>query len=153
MDTMLATFVDQFADSLVDAVLDALKPRIEAKLREALPQVLPQIAPPKAPEVIPASHSKPKVGVTGLLPQQAGMIATEFGDTFDLRFWNDRNGDGVKQLKSMGVGCEIVFWNTGFCAHGTEAMLRNTGAKVVNFGGGMTQLRDLLTEYYVEVSA
>lgn len=153
LDDMVSSFVDQFADSLVTALVQTLKPRIEAKLREALPQALPQIAPPTQQQTVVLSTShKRKIGVAGLLPQQAALISQEFGDTFDLRFWNGDTGGGIKQLKSLGIGCEVVYFNTGFCSHSMEATLRSVGAKVVNFGGGMTQLRNLLTKYYLEVA-
>lgn len=107
-------------------------------------------SPPKLPVIEQAQPRKPRVGITGLLPQQAGMIQSEFCDTFDITFWNDRNGDGHGTLRAMGKGCDIVFFHKNHANHTTQDTLKNVGANFVIVGGGMSQLRDALTKYYVE---
>ena len=107
-------------------------------------------SPPKLPVIEQAQPRKPRVGITGLLPQQAGMIQSEFCDTFDITFWNDRNGDGHGTLRAMGKNCDIVFFHKNHATHNTQDILKNVGANFVVIGGGMTQLRDALTKYYVE---
>jgi len=108
------------------------------------------MSPPKLPVIEQAQPRKPRVGITGLLPQQAGMIQSEFCDTFDITFWNDRNGDGHGTLRAMGKGCDIVFFHKNHANHTTQDILKNVGANFVIVGGGMSQLRDALTKYYVE---
>lgn len=142
------TYVSDFANSIVDAIVAQLKPLVEERLRAALPKALPPIPHIKAPQV---EKSRPmKVGITGLLPAQAQTIAQEFGDAFDLKFWNGKTGDGREQLKSMGIGCQVVFHHVDHAGHATEATLKSVGAKIVRVPGGLTNLRDALTRLYVE---
>lgn len=145
MDDMVASFVDQFANTLVTALVETLKPRIEAKLREALPAALPKINPP-APkqEVLP---SKKKVLVVGLLPQQAGMIASEFGEVFDLNFADKDALNG--KLKTQVLHSDLVVGMVGFISHAQDDILQMAGGYYRKCSGGMTRLRDLLTQEYV----
>lgn len=155
LDAVVDELVEEMAETLAGALTERLKAKLTLKLREHLPDALPHldlVAPTLHVEA-PAKAHKMKVGITCLLPNQAGMIQQEFGDTFDLKFWNAKNGDGHRQLKALGDGCEVVFWNCGFSSQSDERLLRNTGVKVINFGGGMTQLRTLLTELYAQKAA
>lgn len=154
LDAILSDFVGSFAKSLAGAIVEQLKPRLEMELRQALPAALPApIAPlmPQNQEVV--TYRKRRIGVTGLLPQQAGAIQQEFGDTFDISFWNDRNGDGLSKLKSIGIGCEAVFVHIAHASHKTDQTLKSVGAKLVRVNGGLSQMRDTLTRYYVEGTA
>lgn len=152
IDSILSDFAASFAKSLAGAIIDQLKPRLEQELRHALPAALPAptVSPPKPPvqEVIVAR--KRRIGVTGLLPQQAGTIQSEFCDTFDITFWNDRSGSSYGQLKAMGIGCEAVFCHVEHASHKSESTLKSVGAKIVRVNGGVSAMRDALTRYYVE---
>lgn len=147
LDDILSSFADQLATTLVDRVVDKLKASIETKLREAVPQALPTL--PKRDEALKPAPLM-KVCITHLLPQQAGMLAQEFGQAFDLRFWNDKTGDGVSTLKSLGVTCDYVLHHTDHASHATDGILKSIGARVIRVSGGMTRLRDELTRLYVE---
>ena len=155
IDSILSDFAASFAKSLAGAIIDQLKPRLEQELRQALPAALPAptVSPPKPPvqEVIVAR--KRRIGVTGLLPQQAGTIQSEFCDTFDITFWNDRSGSSYSQLKAMGIGCEAVFCHVEHASHKSESTLKSVGAKIVRVNGGVSAMRDALTRYYVEEAA
>lgn len=157
LDSLVGEFVQSFASTLATAIVGQLKPRLEEELKRALPAALPSPAitqqdPHKPVEVIQKARL-PRIGVTGLLPQQAGMIQQEFCDTFDITFWNDRNGDGQGSLKAMGIGCEVVFYHVNHASHTTENALKAVGAKIIHVNGGMSQMRDALTKYYVEQAA
>lgn len=144
LDALVAKFVDGLAEQLVDAVVTNLKPALESKLKEALPKALPRINPP-APkqEVLPG---KRKVLVVGLLPQQAGMISQEFGDVFDMSFADKDAVNG--KLRSQVLSAELVIGMTGFISHSQDDILQAAGGNYRKCPGGMTRLRDLLTEEY-----
>ena len=147
LDTIVSGFVDNFAATLADSIVAKLRPQLEERLKLALPAVLPK--PPTAPEIVEEKARLPKVGVTGLLPQQAGLITTEFCETFELHFWNDRNGDGQGALRALAK-CDAVFVHINHTSHTTENSLKAAGANIIRVPGGLTAMRDALTRYYVE---
>lgn len=142
-------------DSIVNMLADTLANQVMSKLQHALNAHVQHVVqqPPKKLEA-PAKQSRlPRIGVCGLLPQQAGQIQTEFCDTYDIIFWNDRNGDGSAQLKSLGISCEMVFLHVQHMRHTTESTLRSAGAKFTRVNGGVSQMSEAITKYYVENSS
>lgn len=148
LDGALNELVDTYAETLTQAIVARIKAKLENTLASQLQTALPK--PPAKPDIVIQKPRLPKVGVVGLLPQQAGLISQEFCETFDLLFWNDRNGDGIGALKSMGAHCDMVFLHIAHCSHTAEDALKSVSANFTRVGGGMTQLRDALTTYYVE---
>lgn len=160
-------------DALVEEIAAQIVNRLVGSVKRRLPSALERIVPaqqevvhdddfvalldnvlaestPKPPALL-AKQTKPaskmlKIGIVGLLPQQAGLISTEFGETFDLSFWNE---DGNGRLKSMGVGCDRVLV-TKWVAHKTTEVLTSVGANWRKVVGGMDELRTILTSLYVE---
>lgn len=103
---------------------------------------------PKDPQVVKPRVRLPKVCVTGMKPTEAGKISEEFAETFDLAFWNDRQGDGVDQLKACSKNCDAVFWHVKHGSHSDEEIARGGSAKFVRVGGDLTQMRNKLREYF-----
>ena len=163
ISTLIQSIGEVLAKQIAAQVAVSLQPMLQRELVAVIPStqvVTPSPvdikallqAPPHQPEQLEHKPKLPRVGVTGLLPQQAGLIQQEFCDTFDLTFWNDRNGDGQGSLKAMGIGCEVVFHHIQHASHSTESALRSVGAKIVKVNGGMSSMRDALTKYYVETA-
>jgi hypothetical protein len=153
--------VNQIAAQIAKSLAVQVKNRLFSELEGMLPKApVDEVAhlieavskPPKAPEVSQHVTRLRKVGITGLTPQQAGLITNEFSDTFDLNFWNNAWGGSTDALKAMGRSCETVFVHTKHASHNHGEILASVGAKVVNVGGGMSAMRDALTSYYVEVN-
>lgn len=109
--------------------------------------------PPEEPVAIQARRRLPRVCVTGLKPVEAGRISQEFGETFDLVFWNDRNGDGVDQFRAHANNCEALFWHVKHGSHSNEAIARSGTAKFFRVNGDLTQMRNKLREYYTQLTA
>lgn len=107
--------------------------------------------PPKTPQVVAPRVRLPKVCVTGMKPTEAGKISQEFAETFDLAFWNDRQGDGVDQLKACSKNCDVVFWHVKHGSHSDEEIAKNGSAKLVRVGGDLTQMRIKLRQYFEEL--
>jgi hypothetical protein len=91
---------------------------------------------------------KPKVLIAGLLPAQAGLISSEFGEVFDLRFY--MTDDNLKKLRNMlrgGVDHFMTF--TSKIEHQAEHMATSLGYKIIRCSGGMTMLREKLEELFI----
>lgn len=87
---------------------------------------------------------RPRIGVVGLLSQQAGLIASEFHAKYDFRFWN---GGAQKELRQLGHNCEVVFLMTKWCSHSVTDSLKACGANYRIIPGGMDSLRLALSGY------
>jgi hypothetical protein len=146
-------------ESMLDGIAAQLAASLIVRVKAALSTELQHFAPalPSPEEVKSRLISAPKavsskvcVGVTGLLPQQAGVIQPEFHDCFDLSFWNDKNGDSTEQLKAMARRCVKVLIHTNHSSHSTQEIVKSAGGSYLLVPGGLTAMKDALTKLYVE---
>ena len=149
--SMIQNIGNTLAKQIVAQVALSLQPLLQRELAQVIPQQPVEI-PQLDVKALISTQTAPKrerlstVGIVGLLPQQAGLIATEFGEVFDLRFWNNESNSS---LKSMGIACEVVLC-TKWCSHSTTETLASVGANWRKVTGGMNELRTTLTALYVE---
>ena len=149
--SMIQNIGNALAKQIVAQVAINLQPLLQRELAQVIPQQPVEI-PQLDVKALISTQTAPKrerlstVGIVGLLPQQAGLIATEFGEVFDLRFWNNESNSS---LKSMGIACEVVLC-TKWCSHSTTETLASVGANWRKVTGGMNELRTTLTALYVE---
>ena len=149
--SMIQNIGNALAEQIVAQVALNLQPLLQRELAKVIPQQpveIPQLDVKAliSTQTAPKRERLPTVGIVGLLPQQAGLIATEFGEVFDLRFWNNESNSS---LKSMGIACEVVLC-TKWCSHSTTETLASVGANWRKVTGGMNELRTTLTALYVE---
>lgn len=144
VDTWSEALVEQLADRIVAAVKDKLQDKVKTALQSALPAALPHPPAPKQ-EVMPA---RKRVLVVGLLPQQAGMIAREFGECLDLDFVEQTKAGST--LRDKVNGQDAVITMTKFISHDSEQMIQAKHGNLIRCPGGLSQLRDILTEQYVK---
>ena len=150
--SMIQNIGNALAKQIVAQVAINLQPLLQRELAQVIPQQPVEIPQLDVKALISTQTAQPKrerlstVGIVGLLPQQAGLIATEFGEVFDLRFWNNESNSS---LKSMGIACEVVLC-TKWCSHSTTETLASVGANWRKVTGGMNELRTTLTALYVE---
>ena len=148
--SMIQNIGNALAKQIVAQVVLNLQPLLQRELAQVIPQQPVEI-PQLDVKALISTQTAPKrerlstVGIVGLLPQQAGLIATEFGEVFDLRFWNNESNSS---LKSMGIACEVVLC-TKWCSHSTTETLASVGANWRKVTGGMNELRTTLTALYV----
>lgn len=95
-----------------------------------------------------ASSERMKLAVIGLKPGQAHMIKNEYGRQINLSFIESDGGHG-KQLGALSETCDYVIQMTKFTNHATSDHIAAFGGKLVLVGGGMTTLRDKITDLYV----
>lgn len=95
-----------------------------------------------------ASSERMKLAVIGLKPGQAHMIKNEYGRQINLSFIESDGGHG-KQLGALSKTCDYVIQMTKFTNHATGDHIAAFGGKLVLVSGGMTTLRDKITDLYV----
>ena len=147
LNALVENLATSLADTLAQQVAAKLKDKLMAQLATQLPALAappPQIHTPIINE--PRAH-KPKVLIAGLLPQQAGMIQSEFGDVFDLTFWKD---ESLQALKHRAEAAQVTITFTSKIGHAAENAIKATHTEYHRCVGGMTSLRDMLTRMYVE---
>lgn len=159
----LNAVVDEVGKNLAGQIINVLEASLKKWLAEQLTALvsanapsyltLSKSEPPSKPEQKQVINRLPKICVCGLMPQQAGMIQTEFHQTFDLTFWNNKQGDSNDSLLANGKNCEAVFLHIDHSAHHIENTLKSVRAKIVKVPGGMTAMRDALTNYFIETAA
>lgn len=88
---------------------------------------------------------KQMISVIGLMPAQEAMLAKEFRDKADIRFWD--KGDALTKLKSLASKSDRVFMRTQLTNHNTSDILRNAHAKVTLVHGGISMLRKNIEEF------
>ena len=147
LNALVEDLATSLADTLAQQVAAKLKDRLMAQLATTLPALA---APPPqihTPIINEPRAVKKKVLIAGLLPQQAGMIQSEFGEVFDLTFWKD---ESLHALKSRAESAEVTITFTSKLGHAAENAIKTTSTEYHRCVGGMTSLRDMLTRMYVE---
>lgn len=92
------------------------------------------------------TQKKPKVLVVGLLPNQAGIVQSEFYEAFDIRF--AESDTPTKRLESMASDCDRVMLMTNFISHSTQdAVKKHPGFERIQ--GGVSKVKDRLTELFI----
>ena len=120
---------------ILNVVSTRTKPREKTVAQPA------EVANP-APE---ASQSKRKVIICSLLPMQQEIIRKEFGELMNLRmFYRDQE----KALtKSVNHGDDVILMGD-FISHRITQRIEAVGGKIEIVMGGLTKLREKLTEMY-----
>lgn len=151
MDEALRNISASIADALFSNIKAELLARL-AHLPDALPVQKEQLMQPISnqpvsnaqclplPALLPAkteSIKRPKILITGLLPQQAGTLSQAFGERLDLTFWKDGN---YKQLRQLAVSNELVLIHTGHDSHSTQETVKSAGGNYRLVSGGVTAL-------------
>ena len=147
LNALMENLATSLADTLAQQVAAKLKDKLMAQLATQLPALA---APPPqihAPIINEPRANKKKVLIAGLLPQQAGMIQSEFGEAFDLAFWKD---ESLHALKHRAEAAQVTITFTSKIRHATENTIKTTSTEYHRCVGGMTSLRDMLTRMYVE---
>ena len=149
--SMIQNLGKALAKQIAAQVALSLQPMLQRELAAVIPEQpveIPQLDVKAliSTQTAPKRERLTKVGIVGLLPQNAGVISTEFHDKFDLKFWD---GGSNSSLKSLGISCEYVLC-TKWCGHKHVETLKSVGANTRFLPGGMEQLRETLVNLYLE---
>jgi DNA-binding Lrp family transcriptional regulator len=142
LDSMMEAMATRMANQLLSRVMSKFSeaagfdkgPSIE-ELRSRMPQKQEEKKPMRS------------ILIVGLLPAQAGQIQAEFHDCFDLRFWKDESAD---RLKAMAQSADLAITFTSKIGHWVEEIIQSSHVQLIRAPGGMTRLREILTEVYAK---
>jgi len=146
----LDTLITEAAHNIAQRMLEQIKQEIMMGLEDLVLEVAPKITRDgflnKAPK---EKVTKPKVLITGLLSHQAGIISSEFYEFFDLDFWNDRTGNSTEQLKSMAKRADVILYHKNHASHNHQEIIKSVGGNIKIINGGISSMKDALTDLYV----
>lgn len=146
----LDTAIDNLANALVARITGIVDQKISGiveglvtvQVQRSLEKLTDSIAKPKQGKALP------RVMVFGLLPDQTQFIKKEFGDVIDVRFVG--SNDNASLVKSNATHSDAVFVMGDFISHSSIKLLTSVGIEPRIVKGGMSTLRDALTNFYVE---
>ena len=148
----LGPLAEMYSSELVKRVEVASESILNQISEKAILQTEVVQQPPKPHEEKKVVSRLPKVCVANLKPIQCGEISTEFGETFDLVFWNGKTGNSTQQLTECAKNCDVVFWHTSHSSHSAEAMVKKAGGNLVRVSGALSQMRKALLDYYTHTA-
>lgn len=90
-----------------------------------------------------------KVLIVGLLPSQENKINGDYNDMLDLRFLKP-GGRKSDRLVSLAKTSDTVITLTKFVTHSDEDALKSAGVRITRVNGGLSMLRRVLDEIYLE---
>lgn len=137
-DQLLQELVDRFVSEAVDKMKDSIR----TSLRHEIASLLPEIK--LKPEPV-----KKKIAIIGLLKRQQQLIRREFGNELDLRFYKPNKIGSSSTIVDMCKQADHVVAMLGFISHANEDSIRRVAKSYIRVPGGMTNLRDKLTELYI----
>ena len=160
--------VERLADSVVERVAARIGERmsqevssaVEQAMNDAVAQVEQRLAGLLARTPLesmrtdvkqsftPVAPRKPRVMIIGLTDAQASDIGKEFGNEFDLRFVTSEATRNPATWRASVGGCQYVIAMTKFISHSAMDVVK----KPILVNGGLTDLRNRLTELYVEIA-
>jgi len=134
---------DSKIEELAEAIGAAFAEVFSEALRIALQRASATVATPTLPATSTTPRKRPpKLVIVGLLPAQQNQIASEFGSTFDLRFWKD---ESPHTLKSLTRTSDAVICMTDWVAHGHTDLVKSIDAsKLRLLPGTVSRLREYL---------
>ena len=134
--------IEKFAQDLAQFVVDEVEHEVVQRLTLLIPSIEQGVERKlHTTAVAPAKRRLPKVVIVGLLPQQAGVLATEFQELLDLSFWKDESPGKLKDMVKAAVWTLV---HTGHVSHQTIELIKSCGKVPVLINGGMSQMRDRL---------
>lgn len=145
IDKLVGEIVETVVRGLEQALPAAIERAVAHRVQETL-KTLPARILAETPTAPPPAD-KAKVLVVGLLPGLAHQIETEFTDVFDLRFMQAHEQVGSR-LKSLAHGSKHTILMGDFISHKHTETVNSAGVRPIVLHGGMTKLRDKLTELY-----
>lgn len=114
------------------------------------PAATAAITPPAAPAPpdAPAKVVKHRVVVAGVRSTHAAIIKQEFGECFNLTTYTSEECKGRSYEDSLGRADHVIAVLAGM-NDGFESTRRAAGSKLIRITGGLSTLRDRLTELYI----
>ena len=145
----LDALITEAAHNIAQRMLEQIKQELTMGIEDLALEVAPKITRDKLLTTHKEKVIKPKVLITGLLSNQAGIISSEFHELFDLEFWNDRTGSSIEQLRSMSKRADVILYHKNHAAHNHQEVIKSVGGNMRIVSGGVSSMKDALTDLYV----
>lgn len=141
IDDVIENIAIELAVKVLDYVKSEFKelPKIQAVLDK----------PDNWAKVDIKTKDKPKmrIGVVGVLPNQAKILQKEFGDNFDIRFWTkDQSAQQLSSLASNSDYTVVMVSKIGHWAYETVSKHSNN---YVSVSGGISQIRQCINSQLI----
>lgn len=129
----------------MDLVLDSVHAGAQA------PATAPVQAAPLVSDAVGSEPARPKPVITiiGLFDSHKQHILRDFGKDIDLRLFNIDEAKSQSVISAMKAADKVVFM-IKFINHKVEELAKIADVSPIRVTGGLSQLRDKLTELYVE---
>lgn len=149
-DLDIGPTVEALATMVLSSLRATLATRIQAEIfsqvqaaLDAIPELVRQPTRP------PRDPNRAHVVVVGLLPGQAEMVSREFHQEYEFTFIEaDHAMSG--SLKSLCSSAKAIFTMCNFISHRVDDMVKSKNGNLIRVPGGMTSLREALTDFYLE---
>lgn len=132
-------------EAIIDSVSDALTDRLEDIIANSMDKLADRMR--TAPEVTPKAKTR-KAVIVGLLPAQRNMIEGEFKCCYRFSFLD--SSAPAQLVRSRIKGADDIFIMAEFINHSMTETINAAGRKPEIVRGGMTSLRESLTQIYVQ---
>lgn len=151
IERTIQEFVSALVSQVTTQVTAQLHATLQAQVDDAIAKAVKSVVIPAPEKGIAAGPTAPaprkrRVLIVGLLPQQAGMIQQEFHRELDLSFY--QTTEHRNRLASAAGHADIVISMTKFIDHSVTETIKAAKANLRYCNGGLTALRDILTEEY-----
>ena len=146
VEQVTATIADKVADQVavaVDRAVSTAIANVEARIAAAFSAKAPMVQ--KAPDT-----KRPRIMVIGGTDAQNAEVEKEFGDSLDIRFVTSEQTKNPSSWRDRVNGVARVVVMTKWISHSAMDVIDKK--KYVPVNGGMTDLKNRLTELYVELA-
>lgn len=151
---LVENVVEQVTATIADKVADQVAVAVDRAVSTAIANVEARIAAAfsaKAPVVQKAPDTKrPRIMVIGGTDAQNAEVEKEFGDSLDIRFVTSEQTKNPSSWRDRVNGVARVVVMTKWISHSAMDVIDKK--KYVPVNGGMTDLKNRLTELYVELA-
>lgn len=149
---LLLRYIDELK-MLTTTKMDAMQASIDMLGHTPDPEIEAQVAkvieaPAVAKAPVPQAKRKTVV-IISLLPGQQAEIEREFKECFNLRMFT-ADQTASRSFEGSVKGCDYAIVMTKFVSHKAEDVLKAAGVQITRVTGGMTMLRNKLTDFYIE---
>jgi hypothetical protein len=138
-------------------VEEELPPKLQAALDELPAKIAARLTPkvelPQEPVVVsaPVAAEKPKLAkvvICGLTNAQGSIIEKEFSECFDV--YTLEASESVHRLRNAAASAKYTILMANFISHRHQEVLCSANIRPITVHGGISTLRNKLTELYVE---
>lgn len=142
--------IERALDGLVEAIVERVSTTLADRMQDIIADSMDKLAErmQQINSTTPAT-ALPKVVIAGLLPAQRNMIESEYKGCYRFSFL-DANKANAQTIRARTQQADQILVMGDFVNHAMTETINSTGRKPEIVRGGMTALREILTQRYVK---